>query len=66
MRTDSFLANCPLVWTGIIFGYIFLLIIDAKPDWNVFAIPGLVVNPAILNSSSAVVPGVYETTGKKL
>ena len=58
--------NCPLVCNGIISGYIFLLIIDANPDWKVLPMPGFVVKPAKLNSSSAIVPGRYDVTLKNL
>ena len=58
--------NCPLVCNGIISGYIFLLIIDANPDWKVLPMPGLVVRPTRLNLRIAIVPGVYDVTLKNL
>ena len=47
----SFNSKTPLDCTGSITGYFFLLIKVAYPDWNVLAIPGLVVTPAVLNSN---------------
>ena len=52
----SFNSNTPLVWTGSITGYFFLLITFAYPDWKVLAIPGLVVRPVKLNVTTHCVP----------
>ena len=54
----SFNSKTPLDWTGSITGYFFLLINVAYPDWNVLAIPGFVVTPAVLNSTIHWVPAV--------
>ena len=48
----SFNSKTPLDCTGSITGYFFLLTKVAYPDWNVLAIPGLVVTPAVLNSNT--------------
>ena len=52
----SFNSKTPLDCTGSITGYFFLLTKVAYPDWNVLAIPGLVVTPAVLNSNMHWVP----------
>ena len=54
----SFNSNTPLDWTGSITGYFFLFTKVAYPDWNVLAMPGFVVTPAVLNFSIHCVPEI--------